>query len=383
MFARPILCTAAAVFLLGAAVAPAHSQEGRWELLGPFGAEMSALTVAPGNARVLYAGTRDGKVFRSVDAGAGWREVTGDFPAGRPVDDLEVDPRNPAKAYAVVCDPEYHDKPAVGGLFRTVDAGRTWELLTGLDTCQVNDVAIDPRNPARLVAGTVLGIYQSTDGGTSWRAQAGTVRWSNVTEVRFHPGKPGTLYAVDDEAGFLRSTNDGATWSARNSGLPEPLPPLTGLTMAPGPPAALFLQILSLHDAPLYRSLDGGLTWSPAAKGLGGRTIFGLAAGVSPSRVYAATEDGLFISSNQGRRWQAAATPLRFPRLLVVPAGGAVIHAADSQGLLKSTNRGVTWEETNRGLPPLRVESLTLAPATQDVLYATGVGMHSLDGGAT
>ena len=381
MFSRPLLCTTVSAFLFWAAAAPGHSQEGRWELLGPFGTEMSALTVAPSNSRVLYAGTRDGKVYRSANAGASWRDVTGDFPAGRPVDDLEVDPRNPAKAYAVVCDPEYHDKPAVGGLFRTVDAGQSWELLDSLGQCQVNDVAIDPRNPAKIVAGTVFGLYQSTNGGTSWRAHAGNPRWSDVTTVSFDPLRPGTIYAIDSEAGFVRSTNGGAAWTVRNSGLPDPRPPLTGLTVSTGEPKTLFLQILSLHDAPLYRSLDG-VTWSPAARGLGGRTVDGMAAGVSPSRVYAATRDGLFISANQGRSWQAAATPLRFPKLLVVPAGGAVIHAADAQGLLKSTNRGLTWEETNRGLPPLGVDDLIIAPANDDVLYAS-VGMHSLDGGAT
>ncbi len=382
MTSRPFLCSAVLAFLLLAAAAPGHSQEGRWELLGPFGTEMSALTVAPSNSRVLYAGTRDGKVYRSANAGASWRDVTGDFPPGRPVDDLEVDPRNPAKAYAVVCDPEYYDKPAVGGLFRTVNAGQSWELLDSLDQCQVNDVAINPRNPAKIVAGTVFGLYQSTNGGTSWRAHAGNPRWSNVTTVRFDPLTPGTVYAIDSEAGFVRSTNGGAAWTVRNSGLPDQRPPLIGLTVSTGGPRTLFLQTLSLHDAPLYRSLDGGLSWSPAARGLGGRMVNDMAAGASPSRIYAATQDGLFISVNQGRNWQAAATPLRFPKLLAVPAGGAVIHAADAQGLLKSTNRGLTWEETNRGLPPLWVDGLTIAPANDDVLYAS-VGMHSLDGGAT
>jgi photosystem II stability/assembly factor-like uncharacterized protein len=343
---------------------------------------MTALTVAPSNSRVLYAGSRGGKVYRSTDAGVSWRDVTGGFPPGRPVDDLEVDPRNPARAYAIVCDPEYYDKPAVGGLFRTVDAGQSWELLDSLDQCQVNDVAIDPHNPAKIVAGTVFGLYRSSDGGTSWRAHPGNPRWSDVTTVRFDPSTPGTVYAIDSEAGFVRSTNGGASWSVRSSGLPEPRPRLIGLTVLTGEPRTLFLQTLGIHVAPLYRSLDGGRSWSPAARGLGDRTVGDMAAGASPSRIYAATFDGLFISANQGRSWQAAATPLRYPHLLVVPAGSAVIHAADAQGLLKSTNRGLTWEETNRGLPPLRVDGLHIAPANDDILYAD-IGMHSLNGGAT
>lgn len=112
---------------------------------------MSALTVAPSNPRVLYAGTRDGKVYRSTDAGVSWRDVTGGFPLGRPVEDLEVDPRNPAKAYAAVCDPE--------DFRRTPNATATWRRLATLggECVTLNRLVIDPQTPAHGSAHGVRG----------------------------------------------------------------------------------------------------------------------------------------------------------------------------------------------------------------------------------
>ncbi|HEX2224165.1 MAG TPA: hypothetical protein VHN15_08155, partial [Thermoanaerobaculia bacterium] len=287
---------------------PLRAAEGRWEPVGPSGADISALAVAPSASRILYAGTRAGKVYRSADAGVTWRDVSGDFPPGPHVEDLEVDPRNPARAWAVVCDPEYYHKPAVGGLFRTVDAGRTWELVEGLDECQVLDLAIDPRNPARMLAATVHGLYQSTDGGTTWRAQGGRFRLGHVMVLEFDPKTPGVVYGIDYYEGFVRSTNGGATWTVRNAGLPDPRPQLNGLAVSTGGPKTLILHAYD-HNTPLFRSLDGGLTWSPAANGLGRRPVNDVAAGAAPPRFYAATDDGIWVSANRGASWQAPDEP--------------------------------------------------------------------------
>lgn len=378
---RPLFPAAASVALLLASVGPALSLDGRWESLGPYGAEITALAAAPSNARVLYAGTNLGKIYRSGNAGASWTEVTGDFPLNLPVDDLEIDPRNPAKAYAVVCSPEYYDRPAVGGLFKTVNGGQSWDFVESLGQCQVNDVAIDPRNPQKILAATVFGLYQSTNGGTTWRQQGGNPRLDNVTNLTFDPLTPGVVYAIDYELGFLRSTNGGSTWTVRNTGLPPAgYRQFTGLTVSAGGPKTLFLHLLGFNFPPVYRSLDGGLTWAPASRGLPRGYIYDMVAAPAPQRFYAANQNGLFVSANQGKTWQAMNTPLLAPRRLAVSSSGGAIYAADSLGLQKSVDGGAKWVDANRGLPPLWVNTLFVAPSSENVLYA--MGMHSLNGGA-
>jgi photosystem II stability/assembly factor-like uncharacterized protein len=380
--AAPVL--AVSIFSLAG---PARAQDGVWESVGPHGGSIVSLTVAPGDARVLYSGTLSGQVFRSANAGASWTDVTGDFPPAS-IADLEVDPRNPSKAYAAVCAAESTTTPAEGGLFRTTDAGASWSLVEGLDVCQVLDLAIDPRNPARLFAGTVSGLYRSDDGGTSWRAQTGPPLWTTVTAVLFDPSAPGTLYALDDEKGFVKSSNGGATWKASNRGLPTPRQRLSGLTVSTDGPKTLYLRT-SGDDVPLYRSLDGGGTWSPAASGLGTRNVYGLAAGASPPRVYAATNDGVFRSTDRGRTWKAPAVGTAFAsvRVLAVPPGAtAVVHAGNVHGLFKSADRGATWVDANDGLPTLSIQKVLIAPSNEEALYARpelpGL-LVSLDGGAT
>ncbi len=387
---RPLFCAAALTAVLLASARPALAEDTsdhRWEPLGPYGGELNALAVAPSNPRVLYAGTRTGRIYRSTSSGASWRDVTGGFPLNRPVDDIEVDPRNPARAYAVVCDPEYYDKPAVGGLWATVDGGQSWDLVESLGQCQVNDIAIDPRNPSKILAGTVFGFYESTNGGTTWRQRGGNPRLGNVTTVKFDPQTAGAVYAIDYDDGFLRSTNGGSTWTVRNNGLIDQQR-LNGLSISVAGPKTLFVHFSSFHWGPIYRSLDGGLTWSSASRGLppgppgGSLYVTDIAAAAAPQRFYASTYSGLFVSVNQGRTWQAAASPLRQPRRLAVPGGGEVMYAADAEGLLKSVDRGLTWVEINRGLSPLWTDSMIVAPSSEDVLYLSSA-RHSVDGGVT
>src|SRR5688572_2458243 len=101
---RPLACAMALTLLVltSGLAGPAQAAEGRWESVGPFGGHISALAVAPSDRRILYAGTAEGLLFRSADAGTSWTSVTGDFPdAG--VSDLVVDPGDPSTAYAAVC----------------------------------------------------------------------------------------------------------------------------------------------------------------------------------------------------------------------------------------------------------------------------------------
>lgn len=117
------------LFVLTAGLAgPAPAEEGRWESIGPDGGPISALAVAPGARRTVYAGTDGGRLFRSMDAGATWTELRDLRPS--PIADLEVDPRDPSTVYAASCTPSSFED--LGGLFKSVDGGATWDRLEGL-----------------------------------------------------------------------------------------------------------------------------------------------------------------------------------------------------------------------------------------------------------
>jgi photosystem II stability/assembly factor-like uncharacterized protein len=373
----------------------------RWSPVGPQGGTVTALAVAPGARRTLYAGTAEGVVFRSEDAGARWAYAGGLLPAAQ-VADLDVDPRSPATAYAAICLSEIEPPSEEGGLFKTTDGGRTWRLLDlGLTHCTILEVAVDPFAPSTLFAATLEGLFQSEDTGATWQRSPNfpsdhQVHQDDiVTAVAFDPATPGTLYAIHRRRGLHKSVDGGATWAGLGTGLPAARD-LLGLEIDPRTPGTLYIAASDARGvpnpaiAPVYRSVDGGATWAAAARGLGGRRVFDLAA--ARATLYAATVDGVFRSQDGGRRWTApgagAARSARNALVLAAPAGppGVVYAGALHQGVFKSTDRGTTFRGANRGLHGVRVDHLAIAPSNPAVLYAVlrGRNVHrSDDGGAT
>ena len=369
----------------------------RWSPVGPQGGTITALVVAPGTRRTLYAGTDQGVVFRSDDAGATWTYASGAFPAAR-VAELEVDPSAPGTVYAAICLEQVEFGIKEGGIFKSTDGGRNWRPSSqGLAECVVLETALDPFDPSTLFAATVNGLFQSDDGGASWRRNPGfPVHPASdvVTAVEFDPTTPGTLFAIHRQRGLHKSVDGGATWIALGSGLPAAARDLLGLEFDPRAPGTVYLNAFDARQvpnpaiAPVYRSTDGGATWVPAADGLGGRLVADLAVPRDASVLYAATADGVFRSQDGGRHWTAPGPGAPGAQVLAAPSFAAdIVYAgAPLHGVFKSTDGGGSWRAVNRGLTGLRVDALAIAPSNPAVLYAVARGQNVLrsdDGGAT
>ena len=391
-----------AVLLLAAAPAAAQGGPGRerWTPLGPTGGTITALAVAPGARRTLYAGTDRGAIFRSEDAGARWT-YAGTHLTSVPVHDLEVDPRAPATVYAASCEFQIEPPFLSGGVLKSSDGGRTWALL-GVDVlfeCDQIDLAIDPHHPDTVVAATVKGLYVSRDAGATWELAPDVIPPPSFLDsahaVAFDPAAPGTLYVLRSGVGFQKSTDGGASWTTLLAGLPD-ADSLAGLELDARTPGTLYIRTatpapdppLDPTVAPLYRSVDGGATWTAAAAGLGGRRVLDVAAARSAPALYAATADGLFRSADGGRHWSGPVAGTAGALVVAAPPSpaGIVYTGTQVRGVLKSFDRGATWRAVNRGLHGLPVRQLVIAPSDAAVFYAQvndlGV-VRSDDGGAT
>jgi hypothetical protein len=148
-----------------------------WTAVSPSltGGTLRAITVAPGSSDVVYVGTSDGRIHRTTNAGAGasasWQEITGTgmLPV-RLVTQVAVDANNADVAYATFsgfgtcasCDHKGH-------VFRTVNGGAAWEDISGtLPDTPVNDLVVDPQAPSTLYIATDVGVFFTTDGGMNW-----------------------------------------------------------------------------------------------------------------------------------------------------------------------------------------------------------------------
>ena len=306
---------------------------------------IGALAVAPSDPNVVWAGTGEGKirshvsvgqgVYRSVDAGRTWTlaglEQTGRIPR------LVVHPADPDVAYACALGHAYGPQPE-RGVFRTTDGGATWERVLFVDEdTGCSDIAMDPSNPRVLFAGTWQleihtwgrtsggpggGLHVSRDGGDTWRKLSGPGNGIGLPEkpvgkvaVAVAPSNPRRIYA-------LLETGDGIPWEGRET-----------------------------EDGQLWRSEDGGRTWSLITRNRNamGRPHYYSRVVVSPSdedEAYFLTAS-FTVSTDGGRTLDVVPRPQApggdHHDMWIDPASPNRMIVAHDQGLSISINRGKTW----------------------------------------
>ncbi len=255
-------------------------------------------------------------------------------PRGGRVVAVAGDPVNPAVFYFGAC---------AGGVWKTNDAGTYWTNISDgqINTASVGAIAVADSDPnvvyvgmgEACIRGNVTygdGVYKSTDAGKIW-THLGLADTRHISRIRIHPNNPdivyvaalGHAYGLNKERGIFRSTDGGKNWEnvlfkSEGAGAAD-------LSMDPNNPRVLFAAIWQVvrtpwsltsggPDSGLYRSTDGGDTWTEITqnpglpKGLIGR----IGVAVSPAksgRVWATVEAedcGLFMSDNNGDTWEVA-----------------------------------------------------------------------------
>ncbi len=152
-------------------------------------------------------------IYKSIDDGLTWREANDAHTADQNVNVLAVAPGNASMVYAGTVD---------GGVFKTIDGGAAWQALNqGLRVLDVRALAIDPVNEEVLYAGAENGgVYKSTNGGTSWQSSSsGMDPQAEVRAIVIDPSNPKVLYAADLRTGVFRSQDGAKTWVKITTGL--------------------------------------------------------------------------------------------------------------------------------------------------------------------
>jgi photosystem II stability/assembly factor-like uncharacterized protein len=271
----------------------------RWRAIGPTRAGRArALAGVPGTPPLFYIGFDNGGVWRSSDYGSNWEPIFDQEPTGS-IGAIAVAPSNPSVIYvgsgAGIIRP---DLATGDGMYKSTDAGRSWTHL-GLDSTQmIAWVEVDPANPDRLFVAalghpygpnTERGIYRSTDGGRTFERVLYKDEYTSGNDVRMDPGNPSTVYAAlwqQQEAfweggafgggsgGIFKSTDGGTTWTQLTEGLPPVLE--ANLAIAPSNPQVLYAMVAAVGrsgaSGPIgfYKSSDGGAHWTLRTHGAGG-----------------------------------------------------------------------------------------------------------------
>jgi photosystem II stability/assembly factor-like uncharacterized protein len=343
------------------------------------------LVVAPSGT--LYAGGLFAGVLSSVDGGRTWSDSVPSSP-GRPaaqIDSLAADSSG-----------THFLAGAFGQGIFSLSPGTGWTAANaGLRATSVRGLAVAATGPPLLFAATIgEGVFVSGDGGASFSARntglpaQGFMRVSAIG-LASSPGSPRSLMVGLSSPPAVAKTSDaGRHWAAATS--PPLCSELQADTLAWIPPATMFVASrlaflgLSCAGSPCTAqvSRDGGATFS-CLDGPRDVSAF-LVDPLEPAVVYAAAGDAMWKSLDSGEHFQLVASHIGTTLLGLVasPAAHQTLYGVDQTTLLKSTDGGVSWFRLG-GFQPL-VNALVADPANPSLLYAGFSGVfRSRDGGAS
>ncbi len=281
-------------------------------------------------------------------------------------------------------------------VYKSRDAGASWERFPSFSARRVTTLAIDPQLPATVYAGTMGdAVYKSPDGGQRWLPHNVGLKEhvSFVTQFVFHPLLTEKIY-VATTVGAYYTKNAGREWEERMNGMKE-VHIVTSIAINPQEPTILYAGT----TGGIYRSDNATATWKRINKGLipEQELMASMALGVNaievnrvmPDMVYAGTTKGLFRSANRGEQWERIGQSISDPFISSVvshPIDPSLVYVGGPKGVWKSIDGGKRWQAINQGLATLNIRALVLAPNDSQMLYAgtNGSGLYrSYNAGAT
>ncbi len=349
----------------------------RWRHIGPFRAgRTKSATGVPQQPNVFYMAVTNGGAWRTNDYGRTWSPLTDALPTGS-IGAVEVAPSDPNIVY--IGSGEGLQRPDLStgdGMYRSDDAGRTWRHLGLRDGQQIPRIAIDPRDPERLFVAvlghpygpnTERGIYRSSNGGRTWDRVLYKDENTGGADVLLAPGDPNTVYAVlwqarqgpwenaawsGPNSGLFKSTDGGTTWTQLAGGLPTTADGLgrIGIGISPSDPRVLYITATAGERSGVYRSGDAGATWTrvTADQRIFSRGDDFAALTVDPrdpNTVYSMNVVA-WKSTDGGRTWRSfrgAPGGDDYQRLWINPTNPDVMLMVADQGAIITVNGGETW----------------------------------------
>jgi photosystem II stability/assembly factor-like uncharacterized protein len=384
--------------------APGSAQ---WASVGPvnIGGRMTCAVCHPTEPERLWAGAAGGGVWYSPDAGKSWQALWHEQDSLN-IGALALDPQEPEVIYCGTGEANLSGDSHPGvGLFRSSDAGQSWELLASADTVglprRIGALAVDPFNSDHLLVGGVAhqdddpsGLFVSMNRGLAWTRVPSFIGSNpyRCHDVRFHPAERGVIFVTISARGagngIWRSTDGGGNWHQLGVGLPEPdLIIRTSLALAPSNPDVLYAQMSPVRPTRvlgLFRSTDRGDTWQliegqhfPTERQMSYNNAI-VVHPTNPIHVLCGGVD-LHRTTDAGWHWK------RVTRWNVTPGSANYAHA-DHHALLMpaarpgwvydfndggmdfSSDGGATWENRSNGLATNMFYDLAVAQSNGKVI---------------
>lgn len=296
--------------LLSLAVIPVAAQQAkptfesamsnlRFRDIGPavMGGRIDDIEAVPSDPRIIYVATAAGGIFKSVNGGTSWTPIFDDE-AIPTIGDIAIAPSDPSIVWAGTGESNNRQSSSWGGgIYKSTDAGKTWQHMGLTETHHIGRVLIHPTNPDIVyVAATgklwgpnpERGVYRTTDGGKTWTLVLKVDADTGATDIAMDPESPGTLYAAmyqrrrtvfgfngsGANSALYRTTDGGANWKKLTNGLPyntenAPTPRPDNLLETGRIAVEVYRKdpnvvyaLVEHANGGVYRSIDRGETWT-------------------------------------------------------------------------------------------------------------------------
>ncbi len=385
-WAGAVLPAAAAPAIAPQELAAQRLGELQLRFVGPVGNRVPAVVGVPGDPNVYYAGAASGGIWKSEDGGLSWQPIF-DRQAVSSIGSLAIAPSDPNVVWAGTGETFIRSNVSIGtGIYRSTDAGRSWQAMGLEATGRIGRIVIHPSNSDIVFAAALghaygpqkeRGIYRTTDGGKSWRQALFVDEQTGAIELVMDPNNPRILFAATWQieirpwgresggpgSGIFASRDGGDTWTRLSGhGLPPPPWGKVGLAMSKASSARIYALIetdsgvagwpedgqgSSEEAGVLWRSDDGGANWQLVSRdhNLNQRPLYYSRAAVAPDDAdeihFMAVDHSLSIDGGRtikrvptgGDHHDIWIDPLLPDRMIVGHDGGLAI----------STTRGASW----------------------------------------
>ncbi len=345
-----------------------------YRLIGPFrGGRSAAVTGVPGEPNLFYFGATGGGVWKTLDGGRSWKNISDGYFGGS-IGAVEVAQSDPNVIYVGGGEKTLRGNVSSGyGVWKTEDGGKTWQKAGLEKSRHVPRLRVHPTdyNTAyAAVLGNIYtptrerGVYKTTDGGKTWQQILFVNDMAGAVDLTFDPNNPRILYASTwraqrtpyslssggEGSALWKSTDSGNSWTeiSKNEGFPKDTLGIIGVSVSPVNSERVFAIVENKKKGGLYRSDDGGKTWSQvnSERKLRQRAWY-------YTRVYADTEDEDIVyvlnvryhkSTDGGKTFTTFNAPHGDHHdLWIAPENSKRMIIGDDGGAQVSYDGGETW----------------------------------------
>jgi photosystem II stability/assembly factor-like uncharacterized protein len=365
--------------LLAASIGTFARAQSSWMPYGPDGGDARSFASDPSDHNHIYLGTVSGTIFDTHDGGQTWKRLAS---VGRRddlvLDNILVDPANPKH---VLIGGWVLDRPE-GGLYVTNDGGQTWTENTQMKGHSIRALSIAPSDSKTMILGALDGVYRSTDSGNTWAriTPAGSTELHEIESVAIDPKNPEIIYAGTWHLPW-KTVDGGAHWTniTHEQGLIDDSD-VFSIIVDPSNAQNVYLSACS----GIYRSTDqaghfakvNGMPFSAR------RTRVLMEDSKQTNTVFAGTTEGLWRTTDSGHTFLRSGDPSWIINDVIIDSTDSkhVLLATDRTGVLMSNDGGLTFAPANKGFASRQISAIAQDKSNPERMWVSVINDKTAGG---